>query len=82
MKQGHVGVFTIIMLSLNIPILPFLLQNKLTQLRVCQKDGTTLDKGQEEAITKIKDVDIQLELVKDLQKQFAGVQSEVGVVYI
>ena len=70
------------MLSLNIPILPFLLQNKLTQLRVCQKDGTTLDKGQEEAITKIKDVDIQLELVKDLQKQFAGVQSEVGVVYI
>lgn len=36
-----------------------------------------MDKDQQEAITRIKDVNLQLEMVKELQKQFATLQAEV-----
>ena len=38
-----------------------------------------LDKDQKEAIMKLDDVMVQLEMVKDLQKQFASVSVEVCV---
>ena len=53
-------------------------QNKLVTLKENAQSGTdALDKAQQEAITKIKDVHLQLELVKDLQKQFGSLQAEV-----
>ena len=40
--------------------------------------GTRLDKDQLDAVQKLSDVSLQLELVKDLQKQFATLNTEVA----
>lgn len=52
-------------------------QNKLTALKEGNDMGE-LDRDQKEAITKIKDVSLQLELIRDLQKQFSQVEAEVS----
>lgn len=44
-------------------------------------EGDVLDRDQREAITKIKDVTVQLELVKELQKQFTAIETEVSSVW-
>ncbi len=55
-------------------------QNKLITLKEnALGSADALDKDQQEAITKIKDVHVQLDLVKDLQKQFGSLQTEVCV---
>ena len=53
-----------------------LTQNKLLVLK---ENMDKLDKDQKEAIMKLDDVMVQLEMVKDLQKQFASVSVEVCV---
>ena len=54
-------------------------QNKLMALKETVDTGTQLDKDQKEAVMRLDEVTIQLELVKDLQKQFAAVTVEVCV---
>ena len=53
-------------------------QNKLESLRDNLESGSSrLDKDQLAAVAKLDEVGIQLELIKDLQKQFTTLQSEV-----
>lgn len=57
----------------------WIVQNKLIALKESE-DAAGLDKDQREAITKIKDVTLQLEVVRDLQKQFSLAEAEVGTI--
>lgn len=54
-----------------------LLQNKLESLKEGLDSGTRLDTDQIAAVAKLNDVSIQLELIKELQKQFTTLQSDV-----
>lgn len=53
-------------------------QNKLLTLQESAEHGEQLKREQEEAIAKLGEVELQLELVKDLQKQFNSLNSEVS----
>lgn len=55
----------------------FRLQSRLSQLTESKASGKTLDQAQLDAIGKLPEVAIQLELMKELQKQFTGLQTEV-----
>ena len=52
-------------------------QQKLTALEESLMNGKELDKDQREAVTKLPDVSVQLDLARDFQKQFQSVQVEV-----
>ena len=54
-------------------------QNKLMALKETVDTGAQLDKDQQEAVTRLDEVTIQLELVRDLQKQFATAIVDVSV---
>ena len=54
-------------------------QNKLLLLKESMDQGTQLDKDQKEAVMKLNEVLIQLELAKELQKQFATLSLEVKI---
>ena len=56
-----------------------LLQNKLLSLQESADQGEQLKRDQEEAIAKLGEVQLQLDLVKDLQKQFSSLSAEVCV---
>ena len=61
-------------LTLSLPLSP---QNKLMALKQSIETGVKLTKDQEEAVMKLDEVNIQLDLVRELQKQFMGVTTEV-----
>ena len=54
-------------------------QNRLVSLKESEEQGTQLEKDQLDAIAKIENVTIQLELVKELQKQFQALSVEVSM---
>ena len=56
-----------------------LFQNKLLSLQESADQGEQLKRDQEEAIAKLGEVQLQLDLVKDLQKQFSSLNTEVNV---
>ncbi|CAI8027881.1 Caprin-1 [Geodia barretti] len=51
-------------------------KNKLITLKQSIETGAKLTPDQEDAVSKLGEVNIQLEMVKDLQKQFAAVTTE------
>ena len=53
------------------------MQQRLTALEESLIKGKPLDKDQKEAVTKLPDVSVQLDLARDFQKQFQHVQAEV-----
>ena len=53
-------------------------QNKLLTLQESAEHGEQLKRDQEEAISKLGEVQLQLDLVKELQKQFTSLNSEVS----
>ena len=55
------------------------LQNKLMTLQESADQGEQLKRDQEEAIAKLGEVQLQLDLVKDLQKQFFSLNVEVSI---
>ena len=56
-----------------------MLQNKLLSLQESADQGEQLKRDQEEAIAKLGEVQLQLDLVKDLQRQFSSLNTEVNV---
>ena len=54
-------------------------QNKLMTLKQNVDVGAQLDKDQREAVKRLDEVTIQLEVVKDLQKQFTAITVDVSV---
>ena len=57
-------------------------QNKLSILKDNLDSGVALDKDQLDAVTKIEQVSTQLELVKELQKQFTTMSADVSHITI
>ena len=53
------------------------MQQKLTALEESLIKGKELDKDQREAVNRLPDVSVQLDLARDFQKQFQNVQGEV-----
>ena len=54
-----------------------LLQGRLVTLQESKQEGKDLTKDQLQAIEKLPEVSIQLDIVKELQKQFLQLQAEV-----
>ena len=52
-------------------------QNKLVTLKESEDSGAKLDKDQKAAVKRLDEVSIQLEVVRDLQRQFASFSQEV-----
>ena len=57
-------------------------QNKLSTLKEQLDDGNQLDRDQQDAVSRINEVVIQLDLLKELQKQFCQLTTDVCTTHI